>query len=57
MQLSHDCVHIPHMPRGSDFLHNFNHLLEERISHGTEIEPLCLSQAGSTEWVGQLPGL
>ena len=55
---------IPHAPRGSDFLHNLNHFFEEWISHGAEIEPLCLSEAGSTEWMeeasykpvdGQLP--
>ena len=57
MQSSHDCMHIPHAPHRSDLLHNFNHLLEEQISHGTKIEPLCLSQTGSTEGTGQLPGL
>ena len=57
MQSLHDCMHVPHAPRRSDFFHDFNHLLEEQISHGTKIEPLCLSQAGLTEWTGQLPGL
>ena len=57
MQLSHDCMHIPCGTRGSDFLHDLNHFFEERISHGAEIEPFCLSEAGSTEWMGQLPGL
>ena len=56
-QSLHDCMHIPHAPCGSDFFHDLNHLLEEQISHGAEIEPLCLSQAGLTEWTGQLPSL
>ena len=50
-------MHIPHAPCGSDFLHNFNRPFEEQISHGAEIEPLHLPQAGLTEWMGQLPGL
>ena len=57
MQSSHDCVHIPHAPHGSNFFHDLTHFLEERVRHGTEIKPLHLSQAGLTEWMGQLPGL
>ena len=50
-------MHIPRVPRGSDFLHDLNRFFEEQISHGAEIEPLCLSEAGSTESTGQLPSL
>ena len=57
MQSLHDCVHIPRVPSGSNLLHNLNSFFEEWVSHGAKIEPLCLSQAGSTEWTGQLPGL
>ena len=56
-QLSHDCVHIPRAPCGSNFFHDLNRFFKEQIGHGAEIEPLCLSKAGSTEWTGQLPGL
>ena len=45
-QSSHDCVHIPCVPHGSDLLHELNHFLKEQIGHGAEIEPLHLSQAG-----------
>ena len=45
-------MHVLHAPRGSDFFHDFNRFLEERVSHGTEIEPLFLSQAGLTKWMG-----
>ena len=57
MQLLHDCMHILCAPCGSSFLHDLNHFFKEWISHGAEIEPLCLSKAGLTEWTGQLPGL
>ena len=57
MQSLHDCMHILCAPCGSALLHNFNCLLEEQLSHGTKIEPLCLSQARLTEGMGQLPGL
>ena len=57
MQWLHDCMHILHAQHRNDFLHDLNHFLEEWIGHGTEIEPLHLSQAGLTEWMGQLPGL
>ena len=50
MQSSHDCMHIPHVPPGSDLLHDLNCFFEEQVGHGAEIKPLCLSQAGSTEW-------
>ena len=56
-QSSHDCVHILHAPHGSNFLHDLNCFFKEWVGHGAEIEPLCLSQAGSTEWMGQLPSL
>ena len=57
MQSLHDYVHILHVPCGSDLLHDLNHFLKEQIGHGAEIEPLYLSQAGLTEWMGQLPSL
>ena len=57
MQLSHDCMQVLCVPRESNFLHDFNCLLEEWISHGAEIEPLHVPQAGLTKWMGKLPGL
>ena len=57
MQSLHDCMHIPCAPPGSDLLHNLNRFFEEQVGHGAKIKPLCLSQAGLTEWTGQLPGL
>ena len=56
-QLSHDCMHILRVPHGSNFLHDLNRFLEEWVGNGTEIEPLRLSQAGLTKWMGQLPSL
>ena len=57
MQSLHDCMHIPCVPHGSNFLPDLNHFLEKWVGHGTAIEPLHLSQAGLTKWTGQLPGL
>ena len=50
-------VHIPRAPPGSDVLHDLNRFFKEQVGHGAKIEPLCLSQAGLTEWMGQLPSL
>ena len=57
MQSLHDCMHIPHVPGGSNLLYDLNRFFKEWISHGAEMEPLRLSQAGSTKWMGQLPSL
>ena len=45
-------MYILRAPHGGNFLHDLNHFLEEQVSHGTEIKPLCLSQAGLTKWMG-----
>ena len=54
---SSSCMHILCVPRGSNFLHDLNRFFKEQVGHGAKIEPLCLSEAGSTEWMGQLPSL